>query len=556
MTSASYVDNHLPRPALGNTYHNDRLLQELLQRYLNAEDRAALQDDLNRMGDLAGRSLYQQQLAEQTLEPVHVAWDAWGRRQDTVRLTPLWHRAHRLAAEFGLISRGYEEGAGNGRMAQFALSYLFIPSTDFYGCPLAMTDGAAAALTARAEDSLRQEIMPHLTSRDPQQFWTSGQWMTEINGGSHLSNSETYARLEGDGNWRLYGRKWFTSAITAEIALTLARPAGNPDGLRGLAMFLVHTHRQDGRLNDLSIIRLKDKLGTRKLPTAELLLEGSRGRLVGPIEGGISAIAPMLNITRTWNAVTASALMRRGVDLAVHYARQRRVGDEPLIGKPLHAATLGQVMAETRAACHLSFFLVNVLAEVEQGQTERAPLLRLLTSLVKLTTARQSISVLSEVLECFGGAGYLEDTGLPTLLRDAQVLSIWEGTTNVLALDARQVWQQDDDALDLLLTEIESRFAGTTLAALEGVCNQGQRSLERTRTWLREGCSEHQARDASISVTRLLALALMCEHAQWTADEEANQTTAVAAARQFAAYDLDRLQLIHLDPLHHLAQQG
>ncbi|MFZ7128179.1 MAG: acyl-CoA dehydrogenase family protein [Desulfobacterales bacterium] len=174
----------------------------------------------------------------------------------------------------------------------------------------------------------------------------------------------------------------------------------------------------------------EDKLGTRKVPTTELMLTGARAVPVRGLDDGIRHIVPMLRLTRTWNSICAAASMRRGLALARSYSRIRTAFGAPLSRKPLHVDTLAMIQAETEAAFHLGFFLVELIGREEAGEIN-APethLLRLLTSLVKLTTGRQAVSVASEVLEAHGGAGYVEDTGLPLLLRDSQVLPIWEGT--------------------------------------------------------------------------------------------------------------------------------
>ena len=184
--------------------------------------------------------------------------------------------------------------------------------------------------------------------------------------------------------------------------------------------------------------RLKDKLGTRMVPTAELTLAGTLAMPVAGLRDGVRNITPMLNITRTWNAVCSVASLRRGIALARDYAGRRVAFGAPLAAKPLHVDTLAGMQAEHEAAFHLAFHGVALLGREETGviTEDEAALLRLLQPLAKLTTARQAVAGASETLEAFGGAGYVEDTGLPELLRDAQVLSIWEGTTNVLALDA------------------------------------------------------------------------------------------------------------------------
>jgi alkylation response protein AidB-like acyl-CoA dehydrogenase len=499
------------------------------------------------MGELAGGTLYQMQLADRLHEPVLTQWDAWGARVDRIEVSPLWRAAERLAAERGVVAVAYERGYGRfSRTYQFSLAYLFHPSTDVYTCPLAMTDGAAWTLLRSGNRALIERAIPHLTSRDPAQFWTSGQWMTESTGGSDVGRSETLARQDAQGNWRLYGRKWFTSATTSQMALTLARPEGNPAGGRGLALFYVETRDEQGRLNNLQINRLKDKLGTRKVPTAELLLDGTPARLVSGTSDGIRNIVPMLHVTRTWNSVTAVAFMRRGLALARDYARRRAAFGAQLAQKPLHADTLATLQAEMEGAFLLSFYLVDLIGQDEAGElsAEQSDLPRLLTSIAKLTTARQAVAVASEVLEAFGGAGYVEDTGLPALLRDSQVLPIWEGTTNVLALDSLRAIGEAPAGWSALKQRVTEclEFAGDP--ALAQSAQVAQTALFRAEGWLQAALHaggallELGARRFALTIGRTLELALLIEHAQWSLDHAGDQRPRAAALR-FARSQID-----------------
>src|SRR5512146_644806 len=240
-------------PELGNQYSGDRVLRSYLSRTLPPEVLADIEPSLAAMGELAGGELYRKQLADRDNEPVLVQWDAWGNRIDRIEVTPLWREAERIAVEQGLVAIAYErKHRAFSRVHQFALAYLFAPSTDVYICPLAMTDGAGRALIASGNEDLIARALPHLTSRDPREFWTSGQWMTEATGGSDVGLSQTVARHES-GTWRLYGRKWFTSATTSQMALTLARPEGNPEGGRGLALFYVEVRDAQGHLNGIRV---------------------------------------------------------------------------------------------------------------------------------------------------------------------------------------------------------------------------------------------------------------------------------------------------------------
>ncbi|MDQ1639110.1 MAG: acyl-CoA dehydrogenase [Pyrinomonadaceae bacterium] len=541
-------------PALGNQYEDDSVLRSYLRRTIPAEVLREIEPALVEMGRLAGGELYQMQLADRLNEPTLTQWDAWGNRIDRIELTPLWRVAERIAAEHGVVATAYEQKHGRfSRVHQCALAYLFTPSTDIYSCPLAMSDGAARTLLDSGNQALIERAVPHLTSRDPKAFWTSGQWMTELTGGSDVGASETIAKPDltrnsnsETANWLLYGRKWFTSAATSQIALTLARPEGNPPGGRGLALFYLEMRDEHGRLHNISIDRLKDKLGTRKVPTAELTLDGTPAQLVLGTTDGVRNIAPLLNITRLWNGISAVSLMRRSIALALDYSQKRSVFGAPLSEKPLHMDTLAGLQAEAEAAFHLAFMVAELTGRAETAEIveEQSLLLRLLTPLMKLTTARQVVAVISEALEAFGGAGYVEDTGLPMLLRDAQVLPIWEGTTNVLALDALRALGADDRTFTALKLSLTRCLASVNDKRLAEPVRIVRAALAHAESWLAEArqagtpALEAGARRFALTLGRATELALLCSHAQWSRESE-NETGSTDAARRFGASGID-----------------
>jgi alkylation response protein AidB-like acyl-CoA dehydrogenase len=537
-------------PELGNQYRDDPLLAGWLRRTVPANVLQPLEAELDELGALAGGDLYRMQLADRLNEPTLTQWDAWGNRVDTLEVTPLWREAERLTVKHGIVATAYEQALGrHARIAQFAKVYLFHPSTDVYSCPLAMTDGAARTLLESGNGRLISHALPHLTSRDPATFWTSGQWMTETTGGSDVGRSQTRA-VEENGVWRLYGRKWFTSAVTSQMALTLARPEGNPPGGKGLAMFFVEVRDAQGRLNGIRVDRLKDKLGTRKVPTAELMLDGTRAELVGQPVNGTRAIEPMLGVTRMWNSVCAVSFMRRGLALARAYAARREAFGAPLARQPLHADTLAALEAETWGAFLMTFLLVELAGRAESGQIDdqQRALLRLVTPLTKLVTGKQAVSVVSEVIESFGGAGYVEDTGLPQLLRDTQVLPIWEGTTNVLSLDA--LLRSDlHTGLAALMGRASACVRGLKEPRLAAAGKQAIGALERAALWLEtrqdREVLQAGARRLALTIARALQLALLCEHAQWLLENDGDRR-GYAAAMRFSRLPVD---LMHeVDP--------
>jgi alkylation response protein AidB-like acyl-CoA dehydrogenase len=292
--------------------------------------------------------------------------------------------------------------------------------------------------------------------------------MTERQGGSDVGRNALVASPAGD-HWRLHGQKFFCSNIGCEVALALARPQGAPAGTRGLALFLVpRLVPPDGRRNDYRIDRLKDKLGTRAMATGEVTLEEAYGELVGEAERGFAQMTAMLNITRLHNAVTAAASMRRACLLATAYASQREAFGRTLAQQPLHQDVLREMSTQADGGLYLTMRMAQLLGRIETGEAvaDEAALFRLGIALAKLYTAKQAVAVASEAIECFGGQGYMEDTGLPRLLRDAQVLPIWEGTTSVLSLDALRVLRRPE-SLDAISGELDRLDAPDRDCALD-----------------------------------------------------------------------------------------
>ncbi len=528
-------------PRLGNQYDDDALLRAYLRWRLPANMHAEIEPDLRRLGHRVVTDILALGESAEASPPRQVAYDAWGRRVDRIETSNAWRELDRIAATEGIVATGYERIHGaHSRIDQFARVYLFAPSSALYSCPLAMTDGAARFLEVHGDESLQPEF-GHLTSRDPNEFWTSGQWMTERTGGSDVGSTSTVARCEEGDTYSLYGSKWFTSATTSQVAMTLARIEGAPAGSHGLSVFLIKLRDSDGMLRNIRIERLKDKLGTRALPTAELTLEGTPAQLVGGAGDGIRKIATLFNITRVYNAVAAVAGMRRAIALASDYARRRRAFGKTLIDHPLHVETLADMHLELRAAFLLAFRVVELLGKDECGDAteSESQLLRFLIPVAKLYTAKRAIAVASEALEAFGGAGYLEDTGIPRLLRDAQVLSIWEGTTNILSLDTLRAMDKSD-VLGGWTSDVRYRLSGLKVAALSSCTEQTLSALQRIEQYAaRAGSagSEFQqagARGFAFAVARTEAAALLIEQANAQGDHAAVTSATRWCARELA----------------------
>lgn len=510
-------------PRLGNQFDDDAVLRQYLQWRLPAAMRAEIEPELRALGASAAGEWLALADAAEAEPPRHVPYDAWGRRVDDIVVSDAWRALDRIAAETGMVATAYERAHGAlSRVHQMAKLYLYHPSSATYSCPLAMTDGAARLLELHGDDRSRHALA-RLVSRDPTIFWTSGQWMTERAGGSDVSRTSTVARrADVAGTFLLSGTKWFTSATTAQMAVALARIEGAPDGSRGLSVFVVELRDGRGALRGIRVNRLKDKLGTRALPTAELTLHDTPAQLVGGEGDGVRKIAALFNVTRVYNAVAAVAGMRRAIALARDYAARRHAFGTPLARHPLHAATLDDLDERFLAAFLLTFRVVELLGKEECAAASETDLavLRLLTPVAKLYTAKEAVAIASEAIESFGGAGYVEDTGLPRLLRDAQVLPIWEGTTNVLSLD---VWRaiERTDALAPWLRDARERVACARDGALSDTAARLAAALDHIERYVAEtrdaAGREAGARRLAFAIARTAAGVQLLELAVWSA---------------------------------------
>jgi hypothetical protein len=291
------------------------------------------------------------------------------------------------------------------------------------------------------------------------------------------------------------------------------------------------------------------------VPTAELSLDAALAQPVCGLSDGVRNMASMLNLTRTWNAITSAGFMRRGLALARDYAARRVAFGAALSAKPLHTDTLAILQAEFEAAFQLAFHAVRLLGQDELGELddEGRSVLRLLQPVAKLTTGRQAVAVASEVLEAFGGAGYVEDTGLPELLRDSQVLPIWEGTTNVLSLEAFRSIQRAD-ALRPFAAEIRTRAVSADHALLREPARAARDAAERAEAWWQAAATrspdvtEAGARRFALTLGRALSLALLVEQAQWDIDRQGDGRSA-EAARRYARSGVDLLGAGDPDPV-------
>ncbi len=467
--------------------------------------------------------------------PIHIPYSPWGERIDEIETHEGWKKLDALSASEGLIHIGHHSKNDHGRIHQFLKLFLFHPDSAFYTCPLAMTDGAAKLIQQlkkighlnSEKTALLDKAYNHITSNDPDQFWTSGQWMTEKSGGSDVSHTETIAIKDIDSSdYKLYGTKWFTSATTSQITFTLARISDEQGqsipGNKGLSLFYVKLRDENDKLQGIKVRRLKDKLGTKALPTAELDFDGAKAILVGQEGQGIKNISHLFNVTRIYNACTTVGSFKRLLDLSKDYSQKRIAFGKKLSDHPLHKKTLNELESEFIKCFKLTFFTISLLQKEEnldrhnKENTNISTLLRLLTPITKLYTAKKNINATTELLESFGGAGFIEDTGIPRFLRDSQVLCIWEGTTNILSLDCLRAIQKEN-AYEVFLAMAEEKIEKISESDEDRALELKERLTQLTKqlkSWSQdEDLIQYHARDLAFKIGDL-SVDIFCSELQ------------------------------------------
>ncbi len=369
-------------------------------------------------------------------EPVLVPYDRYGNRVDTVDLDPSWHWMLRAAVERETHSLPWREQRSGGHVVRGGLLMLMGQINGGVLCPVSMTYAVIPALRAGAPD-LAAEWEERLTRPDYDTGALAGMAMTERQGGSDVRANTTRALPLSDGTYELHGHKWFCSYPPCDVFLVLAQaPAG-------LSCFLVE------RGPGMEFQRLKDKLGTRSLPSSEVEFRGIAGRLVGEEGRGVAAIIQMVGHTRLDCLLGSTGGIRRGALEAVHHARHRSAFGAPLVDQPAMRNVLADLALESEAATVLALRMARAY------DADESAFRRFGTAVAKYWVCKRAAAHAAEALECLGGNGFVEDSGLPLLYRDAPLQGIWEGSGNVMALDVLRAMVKDPEGLPAFLAECE-----------------------------------------------------------------------------------------------------
>ena len=439
-----------------NLFHADPDYAGLLQHYLEPKLYAHLLPHFERLGALAGDELDRLAATADGNPPVLHQRMRTGEDRQWIEKHPAYRRLEEVAfGEYGLAAMSHRGGVLGWPtplppIAKYALTYLYVQAEFGACCPLSMTDSLTRTIRKFADPALVARYLPGLTQQDLDALTQGAMFMTEQGAGSDVGATATRAVREGD-TWRLYGDKWFCSNADAGLALVLARPDGAPAGTRGLSLFLLPKELPDGSANHYRIVRLKDKLGTRDMASGEIRLEGAIAHLVGDPQRGFVQMADMINMSRLSNGMRSAGMMRRALTEALFVARRRIAFGKPLIELPLMRRQLLKLMVPTEAARSVMLYTAVELAKADAGDDAARRRVRLLTPLLKFRACRDARRVTGDVMEVRGGVGYIEEWSDARLLRDAHLGSIWEGTSNIVALDVLRAIRKEKalDAMEL-----------------------------------------------------------------------------------------------------------
>ena len=424
-----------------NFYRTDPSLADLLQIHLSEKLFKHIASHLDRLGGLVGGRLDECGRIADRHGPVLHPRDKFGRDVQSIEYHPAYRELENAAfGEFGIHAMSHRKGILGWSdtypvTAKHAFTFLFNQCEFGMGCPINVTDGAAKLLSRFGDDALKAKYLDGLTQTDMSKLTQGGQFMTEKEGGSDVGSLTSRAVQEGD-HWRLHGDKWFCSNADAKVVMLLARPDGAGPGTRGVGLFLMPRFLDDGSQNHYRIVRLKDKLGTRSMASGEIKLEGAIAYSVGRLDRGFVQMAEMVNSSRLSNGVKSTALMRRAWHDAMAVARGRIVFGQRISDLPLARRQLMKIMLAVEQGLSMSFITADALDRAEGGSQDAAALLRILTPTLKFRATRDARKVCGDAMEMRGGVGYIEEFVTPRLLRDAHLGSIWEGTGNIVALDA------------------------------------------------------------------------------------------------------------------------
>lgn len=470
-----------------NFYRVDGAFRDLLSLYMDEEWRQRIEPHFDRMGEIAGGRLDELADVADKHGPVLHPRDRFGRDEEWIEYHPAYRAMEQIAfGDFGMHAMSHRAGVlgmpeSAPPLVKYGFTYLFVQGEFGLMCPISVSDTSNFIIKKYGSAPLKAKLLDRLLSTDMTDMLKGTQFMTEKAGGSDVGALETEAEPDGVGadgveRWKLFGDKWFCSHADADVAVMLARPRGAAAGTRGLGLFALPRHLDDGSRNAYRIVRLKDKLGTRSMASGEIVLEGATAYLIGDARHGFKKMMEQVNLSRLSHGVRAAAMMRRCLNEALMVARHRRAFGSTIDAFPLMRRQLMKIMLPTEQALSMAMWSAATMGRADKGDRGAADLLRILTPVFKYRACRDNIRVASHALEVRGGVGYIEEWVNARLVRDAQIGTIWEGTSSINALDvvSRAVGKSNghrvmQDALADMLgkaADLPGQFRGALNAAI------------------------------------------------------------------------------------------
>lgn len=498
-----------------NLFEADPGFRGLLGLYLEPALLDHLMPQFVRLGALAGGELDELALTADKNPPELHHRARNGEDRQWISRHPAYRRMEDIAfGEYGLAAMSHRAGVFGWPeklppAVKYALTYVYVQAEFGLCCPLSMTDALARTLGKFGDEGLVARYLPGLTSQDMDALVQGSMFMTEQGAGSDVGATLTVARKEG-GAWRLYGDKWFCSNADAGLALVLARPEGAPAGTKGLSLFLLPRTLPDGTANHYSIVRLKEKLGTRDMPSGEITLQGAVAYMVGDPQRGFVQMADMINMSRLSNGMRAAGMMRRALTEALFISRRRAAFGKPLAELPLMRRQLLKLMLPAEAARSIVLHTAAELALADAGDEEARRRVRILTPLLKFRACRDARRSTGDAMEVRGGCGYIEEWSDGRLVRDAHLGSIWEGTSNIVALDVMRAIRREG-ALEALMPQLRQMVAqldGPLSPLREELAAGLERAAQFARTTA-DANDEVHARQAATGLYYAAAAAIM-----------------------------------------------
>lgn len=425
-----------------NYFAGDESLQDILKSKLNPAFHVYAQDQLQAFGELVANEIDERaRHTDREGEPKLVKYDKFGDDQSVIWVNEGYKQTVKETYETGIVGYLHKEIPGLGHKGNyvysFAQGYVLSQSEPGFYCPVTLTMATSYLLDHYANQEVKARFLPHVIATGDTELYEGATFLTERQGGSDVGANEVKAIEEGE-HYRLFGEKYFASnAGMAGVAMVLARIEGAPSGSKGLTLFAVPWKNANGSLNGIRIRRLKDKLGVRAVPSGEVEFEGALGYVVGDPANGLKYMLEALNLSRICNTVASLGIMRRAYNESFAYAEKRTAFGNKLNEFPMIQDSLGRMRAKLEIELYTTFDLIEQYDRVVSGEASKEEIIlnRLFIALLKKETAEQAIHFAHEAIEMHGGNGYIEDFVTPRLLRDAQVLTVWEGTANILALE-------------------------------------------------------------------------------------------------------------------------